>query len=324
MKLNRFQRAALSTTIATYLLIAIGGLVRASGAGLGCPDWPKCFGSWVPPIYAVDLPRGYDPALFNVVKTWTEYLNRLAGVMVGFLIFGTLLLAVKDHRRAPHILGPTVASFVLVAFEGWLGGMVVRSGLKPIILTLHLTFALIVVGLLLYATVCAFFPNGRPTSTLSTARKRVGLGALVVSFLTLVQIGLGAAVRGKVQTVAEGGTPRAEWLSKVGTLDIVHRNAAVITALAIMGLAWWIFTKLEPDRWLRRMASVSVVLVLVQGGAGLALADLGFPRVMQVVHLWAASLLLGALTVLFLLVYRQEGSGGASKAESIGSAALQG
>src|SRR6185436_11022631 len=86
VRLTSFQRLALWTTTTTYFLILVGGLVRASGAGLGCPDWPRCFGSWIPPASAADLPPQFDPALFNSTLMWTEYLNRLLGVTVGFLI----------------------------------------------------------------------------------------------------------------------------------------------------------------------------------------------------------------------------------------------
>ena len=89
MRLTSFQRLALWTTATTYFLILVGGLVRASGAGLGCPDWPRCFGSWIPPASAADLPPQFDPALFNPTLMWTEYLNRLLGVTVGFLILAT-------------------------------------------------------------------------------------------------------------------------------------------------------------------------------------------------------------------------------------------
>ena len=86
MRLTSFQRLALWTTAITYLLILVGGLVRASGAGLGCPDWPRCFGSWIPPAAAANLPPEFDPSQFNPTLMWTEYLNRLLGVTVGFSI----------------------------------------------------------------------------------------------------------------------------------------------------------------------------------------------------------------------------------------------
>ena len=84
MKLNLYQKTALITIAATFFLIFVGGLVRASGAGLGCPDWPKCYGLWIPPTTVEGLPSEFDESAFNAVKTWTEYVNRLIGVLIGF------------------------------------------------------------------------------------------------------------------------------------------------------------------------------------------------------------------------------------------------
>ena len=81
-----FFRSALISTILSYLLIFVGGLVRVSGSGLGCPDWPKCFGRWVPPTSIEQIPTHIDPTAFNIVLAWIEYGNRMLGVIVGFSI----------------------------------------------------------------------------------------------------------------------------------------------------------------------------------------------------------------------------------------------
>lgn len=305
MRLDRFQKLALATTISTYLLIAVGGLVRAAGAGLGCPDWPRCFDRWIPPTHVSQVPPHIDPALFNFAKAWTEYVNRLIGVSVGILIFATVVLAIRHHRRSPRVLYPTIASFILVGVEGWLGGQVVYSKLKPIILTAHLVLALVIVSLLLYATVSAFFPRGRVDVPLSIERRRLARAGVFTSIIVLVQVGIGAIVRGDIQELAEAGElPRGAWVEALGTIDIVHRNFAVLATLAVLGLVWMLWTRAEPDVWLRRFGMSAVVLVLGQVVAGLALAYLEFPPSMQVAHLWLSSLLLGALTVITMLAYR--------------------
>ncbi len=304
MRLNSFQRLALWTTVATYLLIAVGGLVRASGAGLGCPDWPKCFGLWIPPTDVSGVPAHIDASLFNVTKTWTEYVNRLLGVTVGFLILGTLVSAFRNYRKVPRVFYPTLAAFILVLLEGWIGGQVVKSQLKPLILTLHLVFALLVVSALLYATVSAFFPGGKIKISLSPERLKLARTTLAVSILLLVQIGLGAAVRGEVQIVAESGLARGEWLTQVGTLDVLHRNMAVLVSLAIFGLSWLTLAKAEPDPWLRRCAWACLLLVAGQVAAGFGLAYANYPPALQVLHLWFPSLLLGVFTLQVMLAYR--------------------
>ena len=117
-EIESFRRIALITLAAVYFLIAVGGSVRASGAGMGCPDWPKCFGQWVPPTSEAQLPNdyqkiyadlGYAETRFNVVKTWTEYLNRLIGVTIGLLI---LITAVVSWRLRAYDSSIFAASFV--------------------------------------------------------------------------------------------------------------------------------------------------------------------------------------------------------------------
>ena len=155
-RLSSFQRLALWTTASTYFLILVGGLVRASGAGLGCPDWPRCFGSWIPPASAAELPPQFDRSLFNPTLMWTEYLNRLLGVTVGFLILATVVSGWRHHRREPRIFWTTVVALLLTGFQGWLGGRVVANELAPWIVTIHMIVALVIVQLLLYAVVRAW------------------------------------------------------------------------------------------------------------------------------------------------------------------------
>ena len=155
--MKSFRRVAFSTTIATYILIFIGGLVRVSGAGLGCPDWPKCFGRWIPPTNISQLPPDIDPTLFNFTLAWIEYFNRLVGVTIGFLIFIAAVLAFKHYRKISRIWIPSVAALVLVAYQGWQGGQVVASQLQPLLVSAHLVIAIIIVGLLIYATQQAYY-----------------------------------------------------------------------------------------------------------------------------------------------------------------------
>jgi heme a synthase len=298
-RLDSFQTLALVTTATTYLLILVGGLVRASGAGLGCPDWPRCFGLWIPPTSAAQLPPGFDPALFNAPLAWTEYLNRLLGVLVGFLIFATLAAAWR-HRRAPRVFWPTLAAFLLVGYQGWLGGRVVAHGLEPWIVTAHLVVALVIVSLLLYATVNAFFPAGPPAP--GRGRRLVGRGAYALLALTLVQVAIGTQVRSRIDGAAKRGIAREDLLAATGRADLVHREGSLVVLAGAVALLAAVGRR--SPRALRRAAVLVAVLTAGQIAGGLVLAYLGLPRSAQVLHLSLASLLLGAETLLALLAYR--------------------
>jgi cytochrome c oxidase assembly protein subunit 15 len=302
-KLELFARLALATTLATYLLILVGGLVRASGAGLGCPDWPTCYGQWIPPTSVSQLPAGYDASEFNAALTWTEYLNRLLGVTIGLLITATLVAAARWHRREPRILWPAVAAFLLVVFEGWLGGQVVRSGLEPWMISAHLLLALLIVTLLLYATFAAFRLRKGGGDVISPGRRRIVVFATVVIALVLVQVYLGTHVRGGIEEAlkADPDLDRTRWLGAVSGEDQVHRAVALLVTLGVASLLLRIRVEFAQDRPLTRWAVAAAGLTGAQVAAGVILTRMDLPPAVQVVHLSLASLLLGALVVVALV-----------------------
>jgi cytochrome c oxidase assembly protein subunit 15 len=298
VRLKSFQRLALWTTATTYLLILVGGLVRASGAGLGCPDWPRCFGSWIPPASAADLPPQFDPSQFNPALMWTEYLNRLLGVTVGFLIFATAISAWRHHRQQPRILWTTIAAFLLVGFEGWLGGRVVAHELAAWIVTAHLIVAIVIVQLLLYATFVAA-EAGEAGATSATGASLAIAGLIIV---TLVQAGFGTQVRGHVETAINAGTARDAALATVGRIDYVHRDLAFVVLMGAALLVLWLLSRRSP---LIPWSFVVLTLAIGQIVLGAVMAYGSLVPAAQVGHLTIASLLLGAETVLWLLSRRQ-------------------
>lgn len=299
----RFARLALATTAATYLLILVGGLVRASGAGLGCPDWPTCYGQWIPPVSLAQLPAGYDPATFNAALTWTEYLNRLLGMTVGLLITATLVTALLGHRDRPRILWPAAAAFVLVGFEGWLGGQVVRSGLAPWMISAHLLVALMIVTLLLYAGFESRRAPDPVRSGLAAPRLRLTRITIGVIGLTLLQVYLGTAVRSGLQTLldAQPELERTAWLAAIPGHDLVHRLTALLVGLAVLALMFQIRTRFGTDRRLVRWSTLATLLVAAQILVGVTLGKMALPPTAQVLHLSIASLLLGALVMVALV-----------------------
>jgi cytochrome c oxidase assembly protein subunit 15 len=300
VRLSSFQRLALWTTATTYFLILVGGLVRASGAGLGCPDWPRCFGSWIPPASAASLPPQFDPSQFNPVLMWTEYLNRLLGVTVGFLIFATAISAWRNHRHQPRILWTTIAAFLLVGFEGWLGGRVVAHELAAWIVTAHLIVAIIIVQLLLYATFEAF--TGEAGQAGEAGDATTGRLTVALILLTLVQAGFGTQVRGHVETALDAGVARDAALATVGRLDYLHRDLAFVVLIGAAVLTLWLLSRRSP---LVRWSYVTLALAAAQIVVGVVMAYVSLIPAAQVGHLTLASLLLGAETVLWLMSRRQ-------------------
>ncbi len=140
-----------------YLLILAGGVVRCTGSGMGCPDWPKCFGKWIPPIYITDLPadykelyahRGYDKIDFNAFNTWTEYINRLLGLVGGLLCF--ILFLSSLFTRSIKLILLSLLLLLLMAFQAWIGALVVYSILSPFKITIHMLVALFILCILFF------------------------------------------------------------------------------------------------------------------------------------------------------------------------------
>ncbi|MDP8957401.1 MAG: COX15/CtaA family protein, partial [Actinomycetota bacterium] len=119
---------ALGSTILTALLIGVGGVVRATGSGLGCPGWPKCFGRWVPPLE-------YHAII--------EYTHRLIASIDVVLIAALAVVAFAFFRRRPPVLVPALAALFLVLLQAALGAVVVRGQLEAFLVTAHFSTAMI-------------------------------------------------------------------------------------------------------------------------------------------------------------------------------------
>lgn len=301
MKLNLFQKTAITTVIATIVLIFVGGLVRAAGAGLGCPDWPQCFGMWIPPTNAADLPAGYDASLFNPFHTWLEYINRLVGVLIGLLITLTFIFSFK-YRKTDKII--TIASgiaLLLVIFQGWLGGQVVRSGLSEGMITIHMVVAMIILAVLLYATFRAM--KGRLEMRIPRKSRKIFLWISgIILFLTMMQLILGTQVRESVdvaKNVLE--MPREAWIDTLGGLYEVHRSFSWV--LVIAGIALVVISqKLKAPGLLQNTGWIIAGLIIVQIFVGVGMERLGMPGALQVLHLVGVSLLICAELLYILIV----------------------
>ncbi len=186
---KNFRFWGILTVLSIYLLILVGGIVRSTGAGMGCPDWPKCFGQWIPPTQASEIPANYkdfyanarrqknikiagyldkmgfselalrivnDESIyieqdFNATKTWIEYLNRLLGALIGVFVFASLLTSIAYFKTDKRITLLAFSSFILVGIQGWIGSVVVSTNLLPGIISIHMFLAILIVFLLIYA-----------------------------------------------------------------------------------------------------------------------------------------------------------------------------
>jgi len=307
---RKFRRFAVLTVAATYILIFVGGLVRASGAGLGCPDWPKCFGRWIPPLNASQLPPDIDPALFNFTLAWIEYINRLVGVVIGLLILGTAILALRHFRKTPRILYPSLAAALLVAYQGWQGSQVVGSALEPIMVTLHMVVAFVIVSLLIYVAQQAYYLEN-PDAERSSGYPRYlrsWIGGLWG--LTIIQVILGTQVRSQIDTAATENPllSAAGLLAQTESLGSLHGLLGLVTAVFTWMAGRRLLRKTEyPSALVSYGTKIMIGIVTAQIIFGGILVGFGLPALVRLYHLWVASLFVGVLLILFSALRSKEG-----------------
>jgi len=317
--MERFQKLAISALISVLLLLFVGAIVRATGSGLGCPDWPTCWGKLVPPTRAdqvdfekIDLEKfrrkaerfGRDPAEvtreslraeFNPIHTWVEYINRLCAMPVGILSLALMVASFWRKKRSGIVCLMSVSAFALVLVNAELGRRVVLSGLKPGMITLHVGLAIILLCVLVYVSWkgCA----DPATRVLEGRKGKVAwILGIVIFALTVAEGVLGAQVRELTDELAinAGSDERALWtreLEKSG-IYLIHRSFSwliVIGAGALLILLrqspsgiWW------PDKMIGFLVGSLLVM-------GVLLAHVGILPVVQVLHVGAAALLVSVL-----------------------------
>ncbi|MBD3224787.1 MAG: hypothetical protein GF313_08665 [Caldithrix sp.] len=307
VKVRRFFKISLVATITTYFLIFVGGLVRVSGAGLGCPDWPKCFGRWIPPTHINQVPDHIDASMFNFTLAWIEYINRLIGVIVGLLILITAVYALKNMRAYRKITVISITALILVALQGWQGSRVVASALEPITVTVHMLLAFLIVSLLLYASLKSYFLLYPQKHIKQPASAKIMIFVLYV--VTIVQVVIGTQLRSQIETI-NAALPlleASEWLSRLGPVNQVH----IILGILMLILSLIMFQKVydgrvENQALLNGSLWTFNGLIILQLFVGSVLFVMGLPALMQVIHLWLASFMVGAILIIFTTVSTSE------------------
>ncbi len=285
---KKFQYAVVATIAVIYIIIIFGGVVRATGSGLGCPDWPKCYGDWVPPTSLDGLPSDIDPRTVNLTKTWIEYLNRTAGVLGGIFVLICLFYSSKVSRKIRNTLLLATGLFV---FQGWLGGQVVKYELTAALVTAHLFLAILIVLVLQFAYWLSTNPMVRKSPLV--------LPTAFVGLVALAQVVIGTMVREKIEHLEMGAalTPREDWLPLGYFPDIFHRQLGVALLVVTFGMGYRYRVELKKV-W--RPASFFALLLFGQVATGLTMAYAGLPRVAQVLHLFLATAMFLALFQIVL------------------------
>ncbi len=272
--------------------MGIGAFVRVSGSGMGCPDWPKCFGQWVPPTEESELPLnwretyaalGADHLSFNAVRTWIEYTNRLFGVLTGLAVFGLAVASFLERKRNRMLFPLAIVALVLTGYQGWLGAQVVGMNLAHSMVSIHLFMAYLVLGIL---TVCLLLTAKRQPEAL-TSNTRLALAIFLGALL--LQILMGALVRGEIDQFADAMGLPAEHLSK--DYLPIHRSFSII----VFGIGTWAFFKWREQKVMGGLLVLAASCLLLQIISGTVLNSLGLKGGLQILHVVLASSIFAAV-----------------------------
>lgn len=325
-----FYNYCIFVLITIFLVIIAGSVVRTTQSGMGCPDWPKCFGQYIPPttmeqvLFAPNKNytkgqfvkhndslwsakaefvsslqfntsnwKHYDKHGYTkivIYQTWIEYINRLLGALLGLFIFIQVIWSYRLGESNRSIFWFSLFLLFLTGFQAWLGKTVVDSNLAVFKISLHLAGA---VAMLLVQIVILQKLNPKQFPISHKLNKHLSfLGLLVI-----IQFFLGVIVRQQVDEVAEQFqfSNRNEWLQEVGAIYYVHRSFSLLLFACFL-FVWWKYSK-----YLKNTLFKIIIFSLVsQFSIGILFNYFNFPAVVQPMHLVLSTILIAALFMLLL------------------------
>jgi cytochrome c oxidase assembly protein subunit 15 len=328
MKLRSWVRLFAKITLTlTFVVIIAGSIVRMTGSGMGCPDWPKCFGHLIPPTDAEELSYSpgksfsegqmiimndtlwvaerditssvqfersewhkypkHDYAVFNVLHTWVEYINRLATVVYGIPVFilSLLCLILLIREKDWRIFLLAFLTDIMVGYEVWLGKLVVDGNLKENSITYHMFGSVAIVALLL---VMVYRLREKREAPQVEGNFRLLLFAMMA--MAFFQVMLGTQVREEVDAVARLNADRSLWIEQLPAVFKIHRSFSILVSLVALAIAWY------HSKMTARIAQVNLMLALVflEILVGVVLSYFSMPAAMQPTHLLLGVMLFAA------------------------------
>ena len=325
--MRSYRRLLLIATLLAFAVIALGAYVRLSDAGLGCPDWPGCYGHWLGVPEAAHeqqaAVQAYPDHPVDAGKAWKEMLHRYLAGTLGLLILTLSLLAWRQEIRSRQ--SPALPTMLLgvVGLQAALGMWTVTLLLKPVIVTLHLIGGMTTLSLL--AGMAVARREARPAATVGAVTRLLAALALLA---IIAQIALGGWVSSNYAALAcpDFPTCQGQWqpemdfahafslhrelgqtadgqllpLAALTAIHWSHRLGALVVALIVGALAVALIREGE-DRW-RLWGAVLLSLLLAQIGLGVANVLLSLPLALAVIHnLGAAGLLTATLSINILI-----------------------
>lgn len=335
-----FLRLAGITLVVLYLVICAGSIVRATGSGMGCPDWPKCFGYYIPPTNPSQVEfhedhfykkkmmiivndtlwrassdftsadnfnranwekyPAHDYAKFYVQQTWIEYINRLIGALSSLFMTLLLVVALLRVRKDWPTLAILLLGMFVLAFVIWLGAVVVNANLAPQKITFHMMSSLVLLGVVIFTSTRVRVLTGKLQKHL--VGEKLHWLLIFALLLTIAQIIFGTQVRQQIDTIndAMDGMSRESWIAKLDSFYPLHQIIAIVVVL-VNGTLFYLFRKSEPTGRTKNLVYGILLIILAEYAAGVFLHNFAIPAYAQPIHLVLAMILFG---VQFALLVR--------------------
>jgi len=305
MAMSWIQRLLLTTIVATFVLVVIGGTVRATNSGLGCPDWPTCHGRVIPPAN---------------YHTLIEFSHRTAASIVGFIFLGVTFFTFKTERRNPLVFWLAFTAGVLLAVQIVLGGITVKKELPAEITAAHLATAMAFMAVLIVTAVISVLRSrglhAFPSMT-STTFTRIAVLSAATAYVTLV---LGSYISGTDASLACSGWPLCNGSlvpggdSAVG-LHYLHRLVAGMLGVLLLALAYTAYEERRRQPLLLALAGFAVAAWVAQALVGAANIWTDLAAGVVVAHLALAAMLWCVLVAASALSYYLPGEDTAAAEE---------
>lgn len=329
---KHFRTIAKISLVFIYLIVIAGAIVRMTGSGMGCPDWPKCFGYLIPPTEAIDIEfktnhnykegiiiihnegllvaktdftssktlntnnwsayTKHDYAIYNPTHTWIEYINRLATVLAGIPILIMFVFSFWFYKKNKWITIASIIVLLSMGFQAWLGKTVVDSNLAPYKITIHMVMAIVIIGFILFAIYAS-----KPNFKNQIQDKMFSRFLLFAIGLTLVQIILGTQVRQYVdEQVKAIGYVESLWLANPRLDFYIHRSFSILVTV----LNVWLFLRNRKMNLGYNKMNLVILCILLEVITGIAMYYFNFPFLSQPLHLVIGTILIGIQFYVYL------------------------
>ncbi len=289
--MGKIKNWAIATFILCFLVIIAGGVVRTTQSGMGCPDWPKCFGKWIPPTNASELPPDFEKYLrkqdidhtFNALHTWIEYINRLLGALLGLFALIQIALLFFSRKTFAKAYKLSIAFLIIVLLTGLFGAVVVKLNLAGVSISGHLLLAIALVQIQL-ALLLSLNNKLFSVTINATTRKQF----FVFLILLFCQSILGTMVRMYVDDVSKilHYQQRETWLAAKPIAFLLHRSFSWLVLAGAFYMAWYC----KNLQLIKQKVFILAAIVICNMLAGIVLFYADMPAIAQPIHLLLASL----------------------------------